>query len=100
MTQETYGNDFRAGKKNIDDLHKKVIQELIDGAKENEQFEYIFADVCVLMKDLGWNANDTILTQVAGTLKKDKFIVIKNENLNPRPVKNALPEGTGIPVTP
>lgn len=95
---DDYGNDFRAGRKNIDDLHKKVIQELVEKAKEDKKFEYIFADVCKIMKDLGWESTDTIVTQIAGTLKKDKFIVIKNENLNPRPNTKALPEGQGKPV--
>jgi hypothetical protein len=98
MTQETYGNSFRSGEKNIDDLHRKVIQELIDQAHEDKKFEYIFADVCRIMQDLGWESTDTIITQIAGTLKKDKFIVIKNENLNPRPNAKVLPEGTAKPV--
>lgn len=98
MTKETYNNSFRSGEKNIDDLHKKVIQELIAKSQEEKKFEYIFADVCKIMQDLGWQSTDTIITQIAGTLKKDKFIVIKNENLNPRPNAKALPEGEGKPV--
>ena len=98
MKKETYGNPFRSGEKNIDDLHKKLIQDLAQKSREDKKFEYIFADVCKIMKDLGWDSNDTIITQIAGTLKKDKFIVIKNENLNPRPNSKALSPGQGNPV--
>ena len=96
--KETYGNDFRAGKKNIDELHRQLIRELTQESRHQDKFNYIFADICSIMQDLGWEAKDTIITQVAGSLKKDKFIVIKNESLNPRPVKSSLPMGEGIPV--
>lgn len=97
---ETYGNPFRSGEKNIDDLYKKLIEDLAEQSREEQKFQYIFADVCTVMKDLGWDASDTILTQIAGTLKSDKFIVIKNESLNPRPNSRALPEGQGKPFKP
>jgi hypothetical protein len=98
MTKETYGNPFRSGEKNIDDLYKSFIQELASKSREEQKFEYVMKDVFQIMRDLGWSGDDEFLVQVAGTLPRDKFIVIKNSNLNPRP--KALPEGQGKPINP
>lgn len=96
MKKETYGNPFRSGEKNIDDLYKKLIQDLSRKAREEQKFDYVMKDIFEIMRDLGWSGDDVFEVQVAGTLAKDKFIVIKNMNLNPRP--KALPQGTGAPV--
>jgi hypothetical protein len=96
MTKETYGNPFRSGEQNIDDLHKSLINDLMKSSREETKFNYVMKDVFQIMRDLEWTGDDSFQVQVAGTLKKDKFIVIKNTNLNPRP--KALPEGQGNPV--
>jgi hypothetical protein len=96
MTKETYGNPFRSGEKNIDDLHRSLIQNLALKSREEQKFNYVMKDVFEIMRDLGWTGDDEFLVQVAGTLNKDKFIVIKNSNLNPRP--KALPQGKGEPI--
>ena len=98
MTKETYGNPYRSGEKNIDDLHKALIRDLTKSSREETKYNYVMKDVFQIMKDLGWTGDDTFEVQVAGTLKNDKFIVIKNESLNPRPNKKALPQGQGKPV--
>lgn len=98
MTKETYGNQFRSGEKNIDDLHKALIHDLTKSSREETKYNYVMKDVFQIMKDLGWTGDDTFEVQVAGALKNDKFIVIKNESLNPRPNKKVLPEGKGKPV--
>jgi hypothetical protein len=98
MTKETYGNPYRSGEKNIDDLYKSLIQDLMRTSKEETKYNYVMKDVFQIMKDLGWTGDDSFEVQVAGTLNKDKFIVIKNESLNPRPNKKALPQGQGKPV--
>lgn len=95
MTRETYGNPFRSGEKNIDDLYKNLINELTSKSREEQKFQYVIKDVFQIMRDLEWSGDDTFEVQVAGTLKQDKFIVIKNTNLNPRP--KALPEGQQEP---
>jgi hypothetical protein len=96
MTKETYGNPFRSGEKNIDDLHKSLIESLSRKSREEQKFDYVMKDIFEVMKDLGWTGDDEFEVQVAGTLSKDKFIVIKNKNLQPRP--KALPEGQGKPI--
>jgi hypothetical protein len=96
MTKETYDNPFRSGEKNIDDLYKSLIQDLSEKSREESKFNYVIKDVFEIMRDLGWTGNDTFEVQVAGTLKNDKFIVIKNANLNPRP--KALPQSYSKPV--
>jgi len=96
--KETYGNPYRSGEKNIDDLYKSLIQDLMRTSKEETKYNYVMKDVFQIMRDLGWTGDDSFEVQVAGTLNKDKFIVIKNENLNPRPNKKALPEGEGRPI--
>lgn len=96
--KNTYGNPYRSGEKNIDDLYKSLIHDLTKSSREETKYNYVMKDVFQIMKDLGWTGDDTFEVQVAGTLKKDKFIVIKNESLNPRPNKKILPEGTGKPV--
>lgn len=98
MTKETYGNPYRSGEKNIDDLHKSLIRDLMNTSKEETKYNYVMKDVFQIMKDLGWTGDDAFEVQVAGTLNKDKFIVIKNESLNPRPNKKVLPAGKGEPV--
>lgn len=96
MTKETYGNQFRSGEKNIDDLHKSLINDLASKSREEYKFNYVMKDVFEIMRNLGWSGDDTFEVQVAGTLPKDKFIVIKNTNLNPRP--KALPQSNLKPV--
>ena len=98
MPKETYGNPFRSGEKDIDELYKSLIHDLASASREESKFQYVMKDVFEVMRSLGWTGEDTFLVQVAGTLKKDKFIVIKNENLNPRPNTKELPEGQGKPV--
>ena len=96
--KETYGNPYRSGEKNIDDLYKSLIQDLMRTSKEETKYDYVMKDVFRIMRDIGWTGDDSFEVQVAGTLNKDKFIVIKNESLNPRPNKKELPEGQGKPV--
>ena len=98
MTKETYGNPYRSGEKNIDDLHKSLIRDLMKSSKEETVCNYIMRDVFQIMKNLGWTDDDSFGVQVAGSLDRDKFIVIKNESLNPRPNKKVLPAGKGEPV--
>lgn len=96
MTKETYNNPFRSGEKNIDDLYKSLIKDLALKSREEQKFEYVMKDVFQIMRDLGWSGDDEFIVQVAGTLPRDKFIVIKNSNLNSRP--KVLPQGKGEPV--
>jgi hypothetical protein len=90
MTKETYGNQFRSGEKNIDDLHKSLINDLASKSREEYKFNYVMRDVFEVMRNLGWSGDDTFEVQVAGTLPKDKFIVIKNTNLIPK--QKSLPQ--------
>jgi len=96
MAKETYDNPFRSGEKNIDDLYKSLIKDLALKSREEQKFEYVMKDVFQIMRDLGWSGDDEFIVQVAGTLPRDKFIVIKNSNLNPRP--KVLAQGKGEPV--
>jgi len=98
MKKETYGNPYRSGEKNIDDLYKKLINDFFERERESEKFEYVFGDVCKIMSELNWAPKNSITVQVAGSLDKDKFIVIKNKNLNPRPTKKSLPENQQKPI--
>ena len=90
MTKETYGNQFRSGEKNIDDLHRSLIRDLMSKSAEEYKFKYVMKDVFEIMRNLGWSGDDTFEVQVAGTLPRDKFIVIKNSNLNPK--QKSLPQ--------
>jgi hypothetical protein len=102
---ETYGNDFRAGNKNIDDLHKKLISDLAEQSRQEQKFEYVMKDIFSIMKNLGWTGHDIIDVNIGGvrvtgieqnessnpkwsppkgtvTYQSDAFIVIKNTNRN------------------
>ena len=123
MTKETYGNPFRSGEKNIDDLYKQLIAELTAASREESKFQYVMKDVFEVMRSLGWNGDDTFEVNVGGcaatgtathpdanpkwakpygtiTYQPDAFIVIKNSNKNPVVISQApqLPEGQQKPV--
>ena len=120
---DDYGNDFRAGRKNIDDLYKQFIQDITSSSREESKFNYVMKDVFEVMRTLGWTGEDTFEVNVGGcaatgtathpdanpkwakpfgtvTYQKDAFIVIKNANKNPVVSSQApqLPEGQGKPV--
>lgn len=120
---DDYGNDFRAGRKNIDDLYKQFIQDITSSSREESKFNYVMKDVFEIMRTLGWTGEDTFEVNVGGcaatgtathpdanpkwakpfgtiTYQKDAFIVIKNANKNPVVSSQALqlPEGQGKPV--
>lgn len=123
MTKETYGNAFRSGEKNIDDLYKKLIQELVEQSKEEEKFQYVMKDIFEIMRNFGWTVDNEIRVDIGGvacsgihqkegsnpkwakpygttTYQSDAFIVIKNATRNPV-VKTQvlqLPEGEGKPI--
>ena len=123
MTKETYGNPFRSGEKNIDDLYTQLIDELTASSREDTKFQYVMKDVFEIMRSLGWGGEDTFEVNVGGccatgtathldanpkwskpygtiTYQSDAFIVIKNSNKNPVVSSKApqLPEGQGQPV--
>ena len=123
MTKETYGNPFRSGEKNIDDLYAQLIAELTASSREDTKFQYVMKDVFEIMRSLGWSGEDTFEVNVGGccatgtathldanpkwskpygtiTYQSDAFIVIKNSNKNPVVSSKApqLPEGQGQPV--
>ena len=106
MTKETYGNPFRSGEKNIDDLHKQLISDLASASREETKFQYVMKDVFEVMRSLGWTGEDTFEVNVGGcaatgtathpdanpkwakpygsvTYQNDAFIVIKNATRNP-----------------
>ena len=120
---DDYGNDFRAGRKNIDDLYKQFISDITSASREESKFNYVMKDVFEIMRTLGWTGEDTFEVNVGGcaatgtathpdanpkwakpfgtiTYQKDAFIVIKNANKNPVVSSQALqlPEGQGKPV--
>jgi hypothetical protein len=120
---DDYGNDFRAGKKNIDDLYKQFISDITSASREESKFNYVMKDVFEVMRTLGWTGEDTFEVNVGGcaatgtathpdanpkwakpfgtvTYQPDAFIVIKNANKNPVVSSQALqlPEGQGKPV--
>ena len=120
---DDYGNDFRAGRKNIDDLYKQFISDITSTSREESKFNYVMKDVFEIMRTLGWTGEDTFEVNVGGcaatgtathpdanpkwakpfgtiTYQKDAFIVIKNANKNPVVSSQALqlPEGQGKPV--
>ena len=122
-TFDDYGNDFRAGNKNIDDLYTKMINDLTSASREESKFQYVMKDVFEVMRSLGWTGDDSFEVNVGGcsatgtathpdanpkwakpygtvTYQKDAFIVIKNSNKNPVVSSQApqLPEGHGEPV--
>jgi hypothetical protein len=123
MTKETYGNPFRSGEKNIDDLYAQLIDELTASSREDTKFQYVMKDVFEIMRSLGWTGEDTFEVNIGGcsatgtathpdanpkwskpygtiTYQSDAFIVIKNSNKNPVVSSKApqLPEGQGQPV--
>ena len=59
MTKETYGNQFRSGEKNIDDLYTKMINDLASASREESKFNYVMKDVFEVMRSLGWTGDDT-----------------------------------------
>jgi len=120
---DDYGNDFRAGRKNIDDLYTKMINDLAAASREESKFQYVMKDVFEIMRSLGWTGEDTFEVNIGGcsatgtathpdanpkwskpygtiTYQSDAFIVIKNSNKNPVVSSKApqLPEGQGQPV--
>ena len=120
---DDYGNDFRAGRKNIDDLYTKMINDLASASREESKFNYVMKDVFEVMRSLGWTGDDTFEVNVGGcsatgtathpdanpkwakpygsvTYQSDAFIVIKNSNKNPVVSSQALqlPEGQQKPV--
>ena len=123
MTKETYGNQFRSGEKNIDDLYIKMINDLASASREESKFQYVMKDVFEVMRSLGWTGDDSFEVNVGGcaatgtathpdanpkwakpygtvTYQSDAFIVIKNANKNPVVPSQALqlPEGQQKPV--
>ena len=122
-TFNDYGNDFRAGRKNIDNLYTKMIDELVASSREDTKFQYVMKDVFEVMRSLGWTGDDSFEVNVGGcsatgtathpdanpkwakpygtvTYQSDAFIVIKNSNKNPVVSSQApqLPEGQQKPV--
>jgi len=120
---DDYGNDFRAGRKNIDDLHKQLINDLAAASREESKFQYVMKDVFEVMRSLGWTGEDTFEVNVGGcavtgtethpdanpkwakpcgtvTYQPDAFIVIKNADKKPVVTSQApqLPEGQQQPV--
>ena len=120
---DDYGNDFRAGRKNIDDLYTKMINDLAASSREESKFQYVMKDVFEVMRSLGWTGDDSFEVNVGGcsatgtathpdanpkwakpygtvTYQKDAFIVIKNANKNPVVPSQTpqLPEGQQKPV--
>ena len=120
---DDYGNDFRAGRKSIDDLYTKMIDDLASASREESKFQYVMKDVFEVMRSLGWTGEDTFEVNVGGcsatgtathpdanpkwakpygtvTYQSDAFIVIKNSNKNPVVSSQALqlPEGQQKPV--
>jgi hypothetical protein len=120
---DDYGNDFRAGRKNIDDLYTKMINDLAAASREESKFQYVMKDVFEVMRSLGWTGDDSFEVNVGGcsatgtathpdanpkwakpygtvTYQSDAFIVIKNSNKNPVVSSHApqLPEGQQQPV--
>ena len=120
---DDYGNDFRAGRKNIDDLYTKMINDLASASREESKFQYVMKDVFEVMRTLGWTGDDSFEVNVGGcaatgtathpdanpkwakpygtvTYQSDAFIVIKNSNKNPVVPSQALqlPEGQQKPV--
>ena len=121
-TFDDYGNDFRAGRKNIDDLYTKMIDDLAAASREESKFQYVMKDVFEVMRSLGWTGDDSFEVNVGGcsatgtathpdanpkwakpygtvTYQSDAFIVIKNSNKNPVVSSQALqlPEGQQKP---
>ena len=122
-TFDDYGNDFRAGRKNIDDLYTKMINDLASASREESKFQYVMKDVFEVMRSLGWTGDDSFEVNVGGcsatgtathpdanpkwakpygtvTYQSDAFIVIKNSNKNPVVSSKVLqlPEGQQKPV--
>ena len=122
-TFNDYGNDFRAGRKNIDNLYTKMIDELVASSREDTKFQYVMKDVFEVMRSLGWTGDDSFEVNVGGcsatgtathpdanpkwakpygtvTYQSDAFIVIKNANKNPVVPSQVLqlPEGQQKPV--
>ena len=122
-TFDDYGNDFRAGRKSIDDLYTKMIDDLTATSREESKFQYVMKDVFGVMRSLGWTGDDSFDVNVGGcsatgtathpdanpkwakpygtvTYQSDAFIVIKNSNKNPVVSSQApqLPEGQQKPV--
>ena len=122
-TFDDYGNDFRAGRKSIDDLYTKMIDDLAAASREESKFQYVMKDVFEVMRSLGWTGDDSFEVNVGGcsatgtathpdanpkwakpygtvTYQSDAFIVIKNSNKNPVVSSQALqlPEGQQKPV--
>ncbi len=122
-TFDDYGNDFRAGKKNIDDLYTKMINDLASASREESKFQYVMKDVFEVMRSLGWTGDDSFEVNIGGcsatgtathpdanpkwakpfgtvTYQSDAFIVIKNSNKNHVVSSQApqLPEGQQKPV--
>ena len=120
---DDYGNDFRAGRKNIDSLYTKMINDLASASREESKFQYVMKDVFEVMRSLGWTGDDSFDVNVGGcsatgtathpdanpkwakpygtvTYQSDAFIVIKNANKNPVVSSQALqlPEGQQKPV--
>ena len=120
---DDYGNDFRAGRKSIDDLYTKMIDDLASASREESKFQYVMKDVFEVMRSLGWTGDDSFEVNVGGcsatgtathpdanpkwakpygtvTYQSDAFIVIKNSNKNPVVSSQALqlPEGQQKPV--
>ena len=120
---DDYGNDFRAGKKSIDDLYTKMINDLASASREESKFQYVMKDVFEVMRTLGWTGDDSFEVNVGGcaatgtathpdanpkwakpygtvTYQSDAFIVIKNANKNPVVPSQApqLPECQQKPV--
>ena len=120
---DDYGNDFRAGKKSIDDLYTKMIDDLASASREESKFQYVMKDVFEVMRTLGWTGDDSFEVNVGGcaatgtathpdanpkwakpygtvTYQSDAFIVIKNANKNPVVPSQApqLPECQQKPV--
>ena len=119
---DDYGNDFRAGRKSIDDLYTKMIDDLASASREESKFQYVMKDVFEVMRSLGWTGDDTFEVNIGGcsatgtathpdanpkwakpygtvTYQSDAFIVIKNSNKNPVVSSQALqlPEGQQKP---
>ena len=114
-TFDDYGNDFRAGRKNIDDLYTKMINDLASASREESKFQYVMKDVFEVMRSLGWTGDDSFEVNVGGcsatgtathpdanpkwakpygsiSYQKDAFIVIKNKSRNPVVTSQPNPE--------
>ena len=94
-TFDDYGNDFRAGRKNIDDLYTKMIDDLAAASREESKFQYVMKDVFEVMRSLGWTGDDSFEVNVGGCsaqeLQPTQMQIQSGQNLMGRLLINLMP---------